>query len=140
MMQCMAANSQGSTPQIEPKCTPGLGRSGFFILKCKWILTEEHNDHVTSLLPHPHPPFSAWRSGLTKWHIKRLLGSTVHSRAFCWWREVDLWMESLLPLQASCSMADLTRDWDQSLGDSRMVMRPSFPCAIWSFCPKHPLH
>lgn len=46
-------------------------------------------------------------------------------------------MESLVPLQASCSMADLTRDWDQSLGNSRMVMRPSFPYAMWNFCPKH---
>lgn len=46
-------------------------------------------------------------------------------------------MESLVPLQASCSMADLTRDWDQSLGNSRMVMRPSFPYAMWNFCLKH---
>lgn len=26
-------------------------------------------------------------------------------------------MESLVPFQASCSMADLTRDWDQALGE-----------------------
>lgn len=42
-------------------------------------------------------------------------------------------MESLAPLQASCSMADLTRDWDQSLGVTRMVMRPSFAYAMWNF-------
>lgn len=26
-------------------------------------------------------------------------------------------MESLAPFQASCPMADLTRDWDQALGE-----------------------
>lgn len=44
------------------------------------------------------------------------------------------------PLTSSCYLADLTRDWDQFLGDFRMVMRPSFPHPIWSLCPKHPLH
>lgn len=137
VLQCRAASS-GLCPTGRAEGCACSALSGLFILKCKWVLTGEHNNHGTALLPHIHPTFCAWLSALTNWHMQRLLGSTPTQNPFLVESRCVDGVSS--PLTSSCSMADLTRDWDQFLGDSRMVMRPSFPHLVWSLCPKHPLH
>lgn len=123
----------GVCPQIEPEGIPGLGRSGFLILKCKWTLVRR----VTIALP-PYFPIPFFLHGAQLWQSGTLRGF-VHSRTFGWPKEADSWMVSLLPSQASSSMAGLSRDGDQSPGKSRTVVRPASQYPTWSLCPKHPL-